>query len=496
MSFLEGGILAAAILGLLAVRLGAHERIGRLVAVIGTTAASLLLIGYLLAGHFRWQMWPAALVVVILVLLTIRNTSRRAEPGEPSAPRPPRRLKRWAANALLILVGAVAVSLPMLFPLDFLPRPTGTYAVGTTRFNLRDETRPEVFTADPADRRELEVVTWYPAADAKKPIAPFWGNPVLIGSELSKSLGLPGFFFSHVKHVRSHAHLDAEVAGPARFPILLFSHGYGSFAGQSSALFEDLASHGYIVLAINHPHEGVATTLSSGRPVTFDRKNIEAFGSDYNRSAAAMKRASDASNPVTAEQGLRDAIGQMPTIERSLKTWASDIEFVRQAVSSGATSGSLRAVAGAADFDRLGVVGMSFGAAAAMEMCSSTGACKAVVNLDGSPISRSALSGTPAPVLFLVSDSAPNNRMNMPFFRRAGSGSVYALLKGSLHYDYSDLSLVSPIFRWLGIVGPIGGERATVATRTTVRAFLDQHLKPGKAPAEPQNADVEVLSRR
>jgi len=45
-------------------------------------------------------------------------------------------------------------------------------------------------------------------------------------------------------------------APPARdgapYPLIIFSHGYGSYAAQSVYLTEHLASHGFVVLAINH----------------------------------------------------------------------------------------------------------------------------------------------------------------------------------------------------------------------------------------------------
>lgn len=59
---------------------------------------------------------------------------------------------------------------------------------------------------------------------------------------------------------------DAEVAG-GRFPVVLFSHGFGGFRTQSTFLTAHLASRGMIVISPDHPSRDLAAALSSG---TFD----------------------------------------------------------------------------------------------------------------------------------------------------------------------------------------------------------------------------------
>jgi len=64
-----------------------------------------------------------------------------------------------------------------------LPQPTGPYQIGTTNFALVDEARPEAFTDDPKDHRELLVRCWYPGqsvAGARSGSVPFlYGRPAL-----------------------------------------------------------------------------------------------------------------------------------------------------------------------------------------------------------------------------------------------------------------------------------------------------------------------------
>lgn len=92
---------------------------------------------------------------------------------------------------------------------------------------------------DPARSRSLPVEVWYPAAAAHA------------GQDLAEATMdhydlLPGFPPSKQAAVR-----DAAIAG-GRFPVVVFSHGFGGHRRQSTFLCTHLASHGYVVAAMDH----------------------------------------------------------------------------------------------------------------------------------------------------------------------------------------------------------------------------------------------------
>ena len=68
---------------------------------------------------------------------------------------------------ILVLVSTLLVivmSLPIAKAQDTpLPVPTGPYQVGVTSLTLIDETREEIFTKEPGDKRAVTVWVWYPA---------------------------------------------------------------------------------------------------------------------------------------------------------------------------------------------------------------------------------------------------------------------------------------------------------------------------------------------
>lgn len=62
---------------------------------------------------------------------------------------------------------------------------------------------------------------------------------------------------------------DADVA-QGKFPVVLFSHGFGGFRTQSTFLTSHLASRGMIVIAPDHPSRDLSAALTGG---TFDTED-------------------------------------------------------------------------------------------------------------------------------------------------------------------------------------------------------------------------------
>ncbi len=97
-----------------------------------------------------------------------------------------------------------------------------------------------VHTADSArQHRPLTFEVWYPAAETHA------GQDVVDPTRDSYDL-LPGF-----PPVTQDAVRDATLL-PGTYPFIAFSHGFGGHRRQSTFLCTHLASHGYIVAAVDH----------------------------------------------------------------------------------------------------------------------------------------------------------------------------------------------------------------------------------------------------
>jgi predicted dienelactone hydrolase len=87
------------------------------------------------------------------------------------------------------------------FPVFHLPHPSGRYEIGTLSYHWIDAARPELFTTDPKDHRELMVQLWYPSEGTPSlPRAPYVQDTGALLS-LARLLRLPEFAFERFKDV-------------------------------------------------------------------------------------------------------------------------------------------------------------------------------------------------------------------------------------------------------------------------------------------------------
>ena len=101
------------------------------------------------------------------------------------------------------------------------------------------------------------MFVWYPAKP--QPVVEF--SPYLppAWTATADFLGL------NLAGVRSHAISEAAVAGDnSAYPVLLLSPS-GFPPLLLSAIAEELASHGYVVVGVNHAYETTVTAFADGR---------------------------------------------------------------------------------------------------------------------------------------------------------------------------------------------------------------------------------------
>jgi len=445
--------------------------------------AVLLMLAHLVLGGYRWQIVPAYALTALIFLATVRGTMPGADPqGKPSSRG--RRALTIFGTVLGLLVLIVAAALPALLPVFRLPEPTGPYAVGTRYFYWIDQGRPDTYTLAPDDYREVSVQVWYPAelTGDEDPI-PYMRREA--GRAFAEFLDLPSPLFDHFALVRTHAYLNAGVAQTeARLPVITYST--SGLMSSHMALFEELASHGYLVLCIGHPHWNPFLYGADGEVIPFDGQNeyYKAWWAEENHAAVkeAKEQITVAKTTEAQERAQRRHNELKPVAISDLRKWAEDIGFVLDELEK-LNSGS-GFLGGTLDLERVGVMGFSKGGAATGQFCATDERCKAGINLTGFMYGDILDIDLAQPFLFMSQEETwcRDCFVNDLYYKRAESSAYQMKVRGSRHASFGDPCLWGGLFESFDEGATIDGERMTQIQNVYTLAFFDKHLRGLAAP--------------
>ena len=394
----------------------------------------------------NFRMYPAYLLTVLLFLFTLGRLRR------PSTEQPRHRKLAVIASlsGLLLLINSAALPFWIL-SFDPLPAPTGSYKVGSITYAWVDTLRPETYTEDPNDHRELPVQIWY---------------PVDITAQTAGS-----------------ANGGAPVsARQATYPLIIFSPGALGPRDSNDSTYLELASHGYIVAAVDHTYQSAYTSFPDGRVTLF---------------SPIFMQEMQAHVQATLVDPIED--------ERILRGWIAihmaDLDFVvdqLEGVNRGDPQGPL---ARKMDLGRTGLIGHSLGGVSVAEFCRQDPRCQAAVNLDG-PLFADQLSVTsdwqqtlvetpfPRPLLQMYSGVLYNDPRyygtiyvpNRTAHERATEPAYALVFEGAGHSNFTDLPLISPMLAKVLGIGTINPYRCIRIVNTYTLAFFDRYLKGQDAP--------------
>lgn len=375
-----------------------------------------------------------------------------------------------------------------------LPAPDGEYAVGMRRFELTDAKRQGVLSSDPQEVRVLPGYVWYPANKSSRGTRPYLtpAEAAIQGPSMARNFDYDETELKGLDQVIAHSVEDAPPARGGTFPILIFSHGYECYPAQNTALLERLASHGYIVVSIAHPHDSADLQLSNG--TVLKTEHLVARNPEY----AAIRRTlasgpnHDARTSVLA--GYAGAFSK-DSLGASLEVWRDDTVFTARAIVERDVPANLMPVIKRGDVRRLGFIGMSFGGATSAATCRLVPQCRVVINLDGGNYDPALFNASvERPMLLMTSDwvNLPlPGRPNDPSFHlndyayepwlRVGLDPdvVRVRLEGIRHMGYTDLILLMQGANHEAQFGTISPDVAVETIGAASLAFLNQYLKGG-----------------
>lgn len=340
--------------------------------------------------------------------------------------------------ALLLLTSSTvfAQSLPVV------PKPSGNYRVGTTEFSLTDDSRPETLTDEASDKREIYIRVWYPAQNVSGDVqsTPIFGKQTKeIARALAAGFNLPPGTLDFLALVASNSNENAPLAASKKkFPVIVFSHGYyRGFATQNAIQLQELASHGYVVFAVGHTYETIINIFPDGRAVPAGK--ILLFQPDP-KADELMKKYRAAQTAEEKSLYAGQIVLSAPVMER-LRVWTTDVRFVLDEIERMNAGKTKSIFAKQLDTKKIGLMGMSFGGAAAGQVCVEDKRCRAGISLDGAQYGDVYQSGLKRPFMFMASEGQDTG-INRDIYEAAQTDAYFLTVKGAKHRNFSNLNLL------------------------------------------------------
>lgn len=326
-----------------------------------------------------------------------------------------------------------------------LPAPTGRYGVGTVDLHLRDAKRMDPWV--PGQQRELMVSLWYPATHTSRYPAALLPNSQQV---------LPG----GVTLPTTVGHTGAPVDHKAgKLPVLLYSPGGRGNRATGTALVQDLASRGYLVVTIDHTHDTGDVVFPGGRhegsmlpPGTKSRDLIDIRAADSRFVIDQLAEIARGHNPDAEQKPLPHGLTQ------------------------------------AASTKHVGMFGASLGGGSVAAAMQQDSRIDAGVNLDGQLFGSSEHKRLDRP--YMLFSSEHHNRDTDRSWERLWDNlhgeRLDLKLHGSGHNSFVDNQVLFPqapgafgitpevMQQALGTIDP---NRSIEVQRTYVAAFFDKHLR-------------------
>ncbi|MFJ3387614.1 alpha/beta fold hydrolase [Lysinibacillus sp. NPDC086135] len=299
-------------------------------------------------------------------------------------------------SIMMILIFVFVLSPVIIFPQYQSPKVTGEYEVATATDTYIDRNRIEEFS-DKGDNRSVNVEFWYPK--------------------------------------------NAD----GTYPLLVFSHGAYGIKTSNGSTFTELASHGYVVVSIDHPYHSFYTRSEDGI--------VTMINSDFK-------------NEVNnANKGVYSNEERYNIIQKWMKLRTDDMNFVIDTILAKAESDN-NAIYQHINTEKIGVFGHSMGGAASVWLGRARNDVSAVVNIDATFFSElvynkaddnfmASNKAYTTPLFNIYSDDVWRQLESTPVYvankldNKQFEGAYTTHLKGAKHLSLTDLSLFSPILTYI-----------------------------------------------
>ncbi|KAM9665715.1 platelet-activating factor acetylhydrolase isoform 1-T3 [Trichechus inunguis] len=342
-----------------------------------------------------------------------------------------------------------------------IPRGSGSYSVGCTDL-MFDYTNKGSFLRlyYPSQDDDHHDTPWIPNEEY------FLGLSKVLGTHSVMAKFLSLFFGS----MTTPAKWNSPLRTGEKYPLIVFSHGLGAFRTIYSAIGNDLASHGFIVAAIEHRDGSASATYyfkDESAAVkgnkswlyfkTLKRDEVEAAV----RNEQVRQRAKECSQALNLILDLDHG--------RPIKN-ALDLEF------------DVKQLKDSIDRNKVAMIGHSFGGATVIQALSEDQRFRCGIALDAwmFPLGDEVYSRIPQPLFFINSEQFqfPANIIKIKKLYLPDRERKMITIRGSVHQNFDDFTfatgqVIGCIFK---LKGDIDSNVALDLSNKASLAFLQKHL--------------------
>ncbi len=358
--------------------------------------------------------------------------------------------KKFFTVIVLSLLVFLAIDVAILFPFSEMPKTSGEFLIGTKNYDVVDESRIEKYD-DLGNKRKIRAQVWYPIDSNKGLKKAKWfidGKETARG--ISKDAQLPLFLLDKMSRTKSNSYLGGNLSNKKdKYPLVIISHGWAGVRNFHQDFAEELASRGYIVIAIDHTYGATVTVFEDGKVA------------NINYDAISLGKANflDKAN-VLVNTFARDV---SRIIDFSHELNASDSMFKSRI-----------------DESKIGLIGHSTGGGGDVRLALEDDRIKSIVGLDAwvEPIKTQNVSkGLEIPSLFIRSKEwevgSNNKNLGLLVDKSSVKPLVYQI-DDTKHVDFAMVYMTSPFVKVLGYSGDIDRYVLNDILEETIVSFFDQ----------------------
>lgn len=293
------------------------------------------------------------------------------------------------------------------------------------------------------------------------------------------------------REVPVHFYFPANIGDFPRnsMPLVIFSHGAFGYYQSNTSTYMELASHGYVVVSLDHPYHSFFTKDTSGKSVTVDpeffKTALSVGGSDVPESEIY---------DITSEW-MRLRTADMNFVIDELKKAGSDNSLSAAWFFDNKDKDILMSVLKAADFDEIGLMGHSLGGAAAVTV-GRRADISAVIDIDGTMLGEETgvedgvvqINEEPYETPLLAIDNEEHHQSQVDAARNSYAYANNVVLKNAVcgyetyfknagHMNFTDLPLISPALANMLGTGSVDSGECIDTMNSIILRFYDCYLK-------------------